>query len=70
MISYQKYKNEALKDPEVRKEYDALKLEMDAIQASLNSKHKPLEERAAEYGGKLQLDGEFDWGGPKGREKW
>ena len=25
---------------------------------------------AAEYGGKLALDGEFDWGEPIGREVW
>jgi antitoxin MazE len=33
-------------------------------------RHKTLEERAAEYGGKLNLDGEFDWGKPVGREIW
>ncbi len=33
-------------------------------------RHKTLEERAAEYDGKLSLDGEFDWGEPSGREKW
>ena len=70
MISYQKYKNEALKDPEVRKEYNALEPEMDAIQLSLNSVHKSLEERSAEYGGNLHLDGELNWGEQKGREKW
>lgn len=32
--------------------------------------HKTLEERAAEYGGELGLDGEFDWGEPVGREVW
>ena len=26
--------------------------------------HKTLEERAAEYNGKLMLDGEYDWGDP------
>ena len=31
-------------------------------------RHKSLEERIAEYGGKLKLDGEFDWGEDKGRE--
>ena len=30
--------------------------------------HKTLEERAAEYDGKLMLDGEYDWGEPVGRE--
>ncbi len=33
-------------------------------------KHKTLEERAAEFGGKLNLDGEGDWGEPVGREVW
>lgn len=33
-------------------------------------KHKTLEERAAEYGGQLNLDGEYDWGEPVGREVW
>lgn len=34
-------------------------------------KHKTLEERAAEYGGKLNLDGEMDWrGDPVGNEVW
>ncbi len=33
-------------------------------------RHKTLEERAAEFGGKLDLDGEFDWGEPAGREVW
>jgi antitoxin MazE len=33
-------------------------------------RHKTLEERAAEFGGKLSLDGEFDWGEPVGREVW
>lgn len=33
-------------------------------------RHKTLEERAAEFDGKLNLDGEFDWGEPVGREGW
>ena len=32
--------------------------------------HKTLEERAAEYNGKLMLDGEYDWGNPVGRQIW
>lgn len=32
--------------------------------------HKTLEERAAEFGGNLNLDGEYDWGEPMGREVW
>ena len=33
-------------------------------------KHKTLEERAKEYGGKLGPYEEFDWGEPVGRERW
>lgn len=33
-------------------------------------KHKTLEERASEFGGNLNLDGEFDWGEAVGREEW
>ena len=33
-------------------------------------RHKTLEERVAEYGGKLDLDGEYYWGEPVGREIW
>ena len=34
-------------------------------------RHKTLEERAAEYDGKLNLDGELDWrGDPVGNEVW
>ena len=33
-------------------------------------RHKSLEERAMDFGGKLMLDGEYDWGEPVGREVW
>ena len=33
-------------------------------------RHKTLEERAAEFDGKLMLDGEYNWGEPMGREAW
>lgn len=33
-------------------------------------RHKTLEERAAEFNGELNLDNEFDWGEPVGREVW
>ncbi len=33
-------------------------------------RHKTLEERAAEFNGKLMLDGEYDWSEPVGREVW
>ena len=32
--------------------------------------HKTLEERALDFGGILELDGEFDWGIPVGNERW
>ena len=35
------------------------------------SGHKALEERATEYDGQLNLDGELDWrGAPVGKEVW
>ena len=40
------------------------------IMLSKHYRHKSLEERAAEFGGDLRLDGEFDWGEPVGREIW
>lgn len=33
-------------------------------------RHRSLEERAEEYGGRLELDGEYDWGQKLGRESW
>jgi antitoxin MazE len=33
-------------------------------------RHKTLEERAAEFDGRLDLDGKLDWGEPIGRKKW
>ncbi|MCD8195610.1 MAG: AbrB/MazE/SpoVT family DNA-binding domain-containing protein [Lachnospiraceae bacterium] len=33
-------------------------------------KHRTLEERAQEFDGKLNLDGEIDWGEAAGRELW
>lgn len=33
-------------------------------------RHRTLEERADEFGGKLMLDGEYDWDEPVGRELW
>ena len=33
-------------------------------------RHRSLRERAAEYGGDLNISGEFDWGEPVGREVW
>ncbi len=33
-------------------------------------RHRTLEERAAEFDGRLMLDGEYDLGEPVGREGW
>lgn len=33
-------------------------------------RHRTLEERAEEFNGELNLDGECDWGEPVGREVW
>ena len=33
-------------------------------------RHKTLEESAERYGGKLNLNGEYDWGERVGREGW
>ena len=33
-------------------------------------RHRSLKERAAEYGGKLNLSDEIDWGEPAGSEVW
>ena len=34
------------------------------------SRHITLRERAAEYNGYLNLDNDFDWGEPQGKELW
>jgi antitoxin MazE len=41
-----------------------------AIILSKTFRHKTLEERTAEFGEGLDLDGEYDWGEPVGREVW
>ena len=33
-------------------------------------RHQKLEERAEKFGGKLNLDGEYEWDKPEGREVW
>lgn len=33
-------------------------------------RHKTLEERAAEFDGRLIIDGEYDWDEPAGKEVW
>lgn len=40
------------------------------IKFEKNFRHKTLEERAKRYEGKINLDGEYDWGESVGREEW
>lgn len=51
---------------------DILNIEVrnDEIILSKANRHKTLEERAEEFGGKLELEEKFDWGDPVGREQW
>lgn len=42
----------------------------DSIVLSKTFKHRTLEERAAEFDGKIGPYEEFDWGEPVGREWW
>jgi len=49
---------------------DKIRMKEQEINREAQFEHRTLEERAAEYGGKLFLDGEFDWGEPVGREVW
>lgn len=49
----------------------AIRAEKGKIILYRSVRHKTLEERAAEYDGKLNLDGELDWrGDPVGKEVW
>lgn len=50
--------------------FDKEEIKMTEKENEIMFTHKTLEERAAEYGGELGLDGEFDWGEPVGREVW
>ena len=47
-----------------------IKVSDGVIMLSRTFRHKTLEERAAEYGGQLNLDGEGEWREPVGREVW
>lgn len=51
-------------------EYGVSMGEKDSARDKVIFRHKTLEERAKEYGGKLVLDGEFNIGAPVGREVW
>ena len=49
----------------------AIRAEKGQIILYRSVRHKTLEERAAEYDGKLNLDGELEWRGePVGKEVW
>ena len=39
MSSYKEYKERALKNPEIKKEYDALEVEYDIIQAMIDARN-------------------------------
>lgn len=50
-------------------------LEIELIEGNIvlkkaKKKHRTLEDRAKEFGGKLGPYEEFDWGEPVGRERW
>ena len=45
-------------------------VEGNIVLKKVKNKHRTLEERAKEYGGKLGPYEEFDWGEPVGRERW
>ena len=52
-------------------DYLLIRAEKGKIILSRSFQHKTLEERAAQYGGKLNLDGELEWrGDPVGNEVW
>ncbi len=52
-------------------DYLLVKAESGRVILARSARHKSLEERAAEYGGQLNLDGELDWrGDPVGSEVW
>ncbi len=52
------------------KDGSTIRVPRDENNKEAQSKHRTLEERAAEFGEKLSLDGEYDWGEPEGREIW
>lgn len=45
-------------------------IEGNIVLKKAENRHRTLEERAEEYGGKLGPYEEFDWGEPVGRERW
>lgn len=63
---------EKSKDWEIEKRFSLVDITVSngVITLAKAFKHKTLEERAAEFGRNLNLDGEYDWGEPVGREVW
>ena len=47
-----------------------VKVEGSRIILSKSVQHRSLQERAAAFGGNLNLSGEADWGEPQGNEVW
>lgn len=47
-----------------------IEIQGDSIVLTKTFKHKTLEERAAEFAGKIGPYEELEWGEPVGREKW
>ena len=57
----------------IKEAFDAVRAEEELKDAIILTKafgHKTLEERSAEFGGNLNLDGEYDWGESVGKEVW
>ena len=55
------------------KDNDLLEIELiegGIVLKKTKKEHRTLEERAKEFGGRLGPYEEFDWGDPKGRERW
>ena len=46
------------------------RVENGSIILSKQFQHRTLQDRAAAYGGKLNLSNEIDWGEPQGNEVW
>ena len=45
-------------------------IDVNIVLKKIENRHRTLEERAKEYGGKLGPYEEYDWGEPVGRERW
>lgn len=69
---FMKLRSEAGKDDRISMDELEKLLDMDLGERSsvVSKRHRTLEERAKDFGGKLGPYGEFDWGEPVGRERW